>query len=203
MRRFKQVKRKEVIFDINEWNEIESQAKTLSMKTSEYIRRMALDGKIVNADFQSFAPVVNALRIIGVNINQIAKKSNEINSIYADDFKKFQEDYANLCLILSKTYSYHKSKLYPLHVKSRLMESFIPLRGFNRFGDGRFTQNQLTLFIFKYIAYSSGKISINSAVSAFTVPNTPSANSNVKMSLLKFLIVSVSVLSLIEINSSD
>ena len=102
MRKFKQVKRKEVIFDINEWNEIESQAKTLSMKTSEYIRRMALDGEIINADFQSFAPVVNALRIIGVNINQIAKKANEINSIYADDFKKIQEDYANLCHTLNQ-----------------------------------------------------------------------------------------------------
>ena len=102
MRRFKQVKRKEVIFDINEWNEIESQAKTLSMKTSAYIRRMALDGKIINADFQSFTPVVNALRIIGGNINQIAKKANEINSIYADDFEQFQEDYTNLCHTLNQ-----------------------------------------------------------------------------------------------------
>lgn len=106
MRKFKQVKRKEVIFDLNEWNEVESRANAISMKTSEYIRRMALDGQIINADFQSFTPVVNALRIIGGNINQIAKKANEINNIYADDFKKFQEDYANLCLMLSKTYSY-------------------------------------------------------------------------------------------------
>ena len=102
MRKFKQVKRKEVIFDINEWNEVESRANVISMKTSEYIRRMALDGKIINADFQSFTPVVNALRIIGGNINQITKKSNEINSIYADDFKKFQEDYASLCHTLNR-----------------------------------------------------------------------------------------------------
>ena len=105
MRKFKQVKRKEDIFDIDEWNAIESRADAISMKTSEYIRRMALDGKIINADFQSFTPVVNALRIIGGNINQIAKKSNEINSIYADDFKQFQEDYVSLCLMLSKIHS--------------------------------------------------------------------------------------------------
>lgn len=102
MRRFKQVKRKEVVFDLDEWNEVESRANAISMKTSEYIRRMALDGQIINADFQSFTPVVNALRIIGVNINQITKKSNEINSIYADDFKQFQEDYANLCHTLNR-----------------------------------------------------------------------------------------------------
>ena len=102
MRKFKQVKRKEVVFDISEWNAVESRANTVSLKTSEYIRRMALDGKIINADFQSFTPVVNALRIIGGNINQITKKSNEINSIYADDFKKFQEDYANLCHTLNR-----------------------------------------------------------------------------------------------------
>ena len=102
MRKFKQVKRKEVIFDINEWNEVESRANAISMKTSEYIRRMALDGKIINTDFQNFTPVVNALRIIGGNINQIAKKANQINSIYADDFKKFQEDYTSLCHTLNR-----------------------------------------------------------------------------------------------------
>jgi hypothetical protein len=102
MRRFKQVKRKEVVFDLNEWNEVESRADAISMKTSEYIRRMTLDGKIINADFQSFTPVVNALRIIGGNINQITKKANEINSIYADDFKQFQEDYASLCHTLNR-----------------------------------------------------------------------------------------------------
>ena len=102
MRKFKQVKRKEVVFDISEWNEVESRANAVSMKTSEYIRRMALDGKIINSYFQSLTPVVNTLRIIGVNINQIAKKANEINSIYADDLKKYQEDYASLCLMLNQ-----------------------------------------------------------------------------------------------------
>jgi len=102
MRKFKQVKRKEVVFDLSEWNAVESRADAISMKTSEYIRRMALEGKIINADFQSFTPVVNTLRIIGTNINQIAKKSNEINNIYADDFKQFQEDYSSLCHTLNQ-----------------------------------------------------------------------------------------------------
>jgi hypothetical protein len=102
MRKFKQVKRKEVVFNLNEWNMVESRANAISMKTSEYIRRMALDGQIINVDFQSFTPIVSALRIIDGNINQITKKANEINSIYADDFKQFQEDYANLCHTLNR-----------------------------------------------------------------------------------------------------
>ena len=105
MRKFKQVKRKEVIFDLNEWNEVESRANAISMKTSEYIRRMALDGQIINADFQSFTPVVNTLRIIGTNINQITKKANEINSVTVEDVEKLKGDYDEICLMLSKAYS--------------------------------------------------------------------------------------------------
>ena len=102
MRKFKQVKRKEVIFDLNEWNEVESRANAISMKTSEYIRRMALDGQIINADFQSFTPVVNTLRIIGTNINQITKKANEINSIYESDITELKEDYSEICHTLNQ-----------------------------------------------------------------------------------------------------
>ena len=46
MRKFKQVKRKEIIFDLAEWNEVKRRAEQISMTTSEYIRRMAVNGKI-------------------------------------------------------------------------------------------------------------------------------------------------------------
>ena len=81
MRKFKEVKRKEIIYSLSEWKHIEKAAAKVSMQTSEYIRRMSLDGKIVNLEMSNVTPVVNALRIIGNNINQIAKKANEINSI--------------------------------------------------------------------------------------------------------------------------
>ena len=38
---------------------------------------------------------------IGQNINQIAHKANEINSIYAGDYEKMREEYETLCRMLS------------------------------------------------------------------------------------------------------
>ncbi len=92
MRKFKQVKRKEIIFDLAEWNEVKRRAEQISMTTSEYIRRMAVNGKISRFKISDITPVINALRIIGGNINQVAKKSNEINSIYAEDIKILQNN---------------------------------------------------------------------------------------------------------------
>ena len=74
LRKFKEVKRKEIIFDMTEWKQIEKAAAKVSMQTSEYIRRMSLDGKVVHLEMSNVTPVVNALRIIGNNINQIVKK---------------------------------------------------------------------------------------------------------------------------------
>jgi hypothetical protein len=45
---------------------------------------------------------MNALRIIGSNINQIAKKANEINSIHAGDIEKLQEEYNSVCHTLNQ-----------------------------------------------------------------------------------------------------
>ena len=101
MRKFKEVKRKEIIYDLSEWKQIEKAAAKISMQTSEYIRRMSLDGKIVNLEMSNVIPVVNALRIIGNNINQIAKKANETNSIHADDLENIKNFQEEICRTLS------------------------------------------------------------------------------------------------------
>lgn len=74
MRKTKQIKRKEVIYSIEEWEEIKRLAETASLKTGTYIKRISLSGKINVIDLNEVTPVMNALRIIGNNINQIAKK---------------------------------------------------------------------------------------------------------------------------------
>ena len=83
MRKFKQVKRKEIIYSIDEWKVIEERATALSIKTGTYIKRISLENEIVCYELKEVAPLLNALRIIGSNINQIARKANEINNIYA------------------------------------------------------------------------------------------------------------------------
>ena len=101
MRKFKEVIRKEIIYSLSEWKQIEKAAAKVSMQTSEYIRRMSLDGEIKYLNMEGVTPVINAMRIMGNNINQIAKKANEVNSIYADDIKKLKEIQEGLCHILN------------------------------------------------------------------------------------------------------
>lgn len=101
MRRFKEVKRKEVIYDTREWAEVERRAASVSMQTSEFIRRMSIDGKINYLEMKNLAPLLNGMKIISNNINQIAKKANEINSVYAEDLEKIRKENAELCRLLS------------------------------------------------------------------------------------------------------
>ena len=102
MRRFKEVKRKEIIYDLEEWKKVEKLAAKASMQTSEYIRRMSLNGKLIFFDMSSVSHVLNAMRIVGNNINQIAKKANETNNIFADDVENLRKENAEFCHILSQ-----------------------------------------------------------------------------------------------------
>ena len=107
MRKTKQIKRKEVIYSIEEWEEIKRLAEIASLKTGTYIKRISLNGKINVIDLNEVTPVMNALRIIGNNINQIAKKANEINSIYAGDIEDLKENYEDICHNVVPRFPFH------------------------------------------------------------------------------------------------
>ena len=83
MRKYKQVKEKKVIYSLDEWAIIEQRAADLAIKTGTYIRRISVGGQITHYSVGDITTVMNALRIIGGNINQIAKKANETHSAYA------------------------------------------------------------------------------------------------------------------------
>ena len=102
MRKYKQVQRKEVIYSLDEWKQIEERATSVMMKTGTFIKRMSLDGHITYFNMSEVSDVMKALRIIGANINQIAKKANEINSIYAEDIDKLRKEYEELCHTLNQ-----------------------------------------------------------------------------------------------------
>ncbi|MCX4375876.1 MAG: plasmid mobilization relaxosome protein MobC [Lachnospiraceae bacterium] len=102
MRKYKQVKEKKVTYPIEEWKEVERRASALSMKTGTFIRQISVNGKITYYNLQNVSPLMNALRIIGGNINQIAKKANETNSIYAGDINTLKGEYENLCHMLNQ-----------------------------------------------------------------------------------------------------
>ena len=102
MRRFKKVKEKKVTYSLEEWQEVERRAADLSMKTGTYIKQISVNGQITYYNAKNVAPIMNALRIIGNNINQIAKKANETNSIYAEDVEKIRKENYLLCHTLNQ-----------------------------------------------------------------------------------------------------
>ena len=111
MRKFKQVKRKEIIFDLKEWEFVEKRAKQVQINTSDFIRRMATKGQIIIFDLKNVGELMKGLRIIGGNINQIAKKANETHSVYADDVKSLKLEVETLCRLLSQSLSEQQSNV--------------------------------------------------------------------------------------------
>lgn len=102
MRKYKQVKEKKITYSLEEWAEIERRAAAVSLKTGTYIKRISVDGRITYYNMKRVTPVINALRIIGSNINQIARKANEINSVYAEDVEKLRKEYEEICHTLNQ-----------------------------------------------------------------------------------------------------
>ncbi len=101
LRKYKLVKEKKITFPLEEWQEVERRAAALYMKTGTYIRKISVNGQIKYYNVKDIAPIMNALRIIGGNINQIAKKANEINSVYASDVVIIKESYDKVCHTLN------------------------------------------------------------------------------------------------------
>ena len=66
---------------------------------SAYMRKMAIDGYVVNLDLSDVRELVRLLRYCSNNLNQYTKKANETGSIYKadiDDLKHRQERLWNM-----------------------------------------------------------------------------------------------------------
>ena len=102
MRKYKQVKEKKVIYSLDEWKQVEERAASVLMKTGTFIRRMSLDGQINFYNMGDVNQIMNALRIIGGNINQIVKKANETHSVYAGTVEDLRKEVDALSRTLSQ-----------------------------------------------------------------------------------------------------
>lgn len=102
MRKYKQVHRKEVTYGLAEWKQIEERAASVMLKTGTFIKRMSLEGKIYYFDMREVSEVMKALRIIGANVNQIARKANDINNIYVDDVEALRKEVEEIGHILTR-----------------------------------------------------------------------------------------------------
>lgn len=98
-------KRKEIVFREDDWEIIKEKAAALNIDTTKYIVRAAVHGDTKNIDFKELAVLSRELNAIGNNINQLARKANEINNIYAEDYRQMKEAYERLCRMLNHAIS--------------------------------------------------------------------------------------------------
>ena len=61
-----------------------------------YLRKMAVDGYIVQLDMGSVVELVKLLRSISSNVNQIAKRCNETRNLYAEDVDDLRKGYTEV-----------------------------------------------------------------------------------------------------------
>ena len=61
-----------------------------------YLRKMAVDGYIVQMDMGDVVELVKLLRSISSNVNQIAHRCNETRNLYAEDVEDLRRGYAQL-----------------------------------------------------------------------------------------------------------
>ena len=55
-----------------------------------YLRKMAIDGYIINTDTAPIKQVYEEMHKIGVNINQIAKKVNTTGDLYPEEMEELK-----------------------------------------------------------------------------------------------------------------
>ena len=68
----------------------ERMAQTGITNTSAFIRKMAIDGYVINLDLSEVRELTRLLRICSNNLNQYARKAHETGSIYAVDIADLQ-----------------------------------------------------------------------------------------------------------------
>ena len=66
---------------------------------------MILDRDPIFYDMKEIAPLINGMRIISRNINQIVKKANETNNIYAEDVEILRKEVSELSRIVNVSLS--------------------------------------------------------------------------------------------------
>ena len=69
---------------------------------SAFLRKLALDGRIVLLDMDEIKTLVSLLRRTGANVNQIAKRVNSTGRIYENDLAEIQNRLGEVWLALDE-----------------------------------------------------------------------------------------------------
>ena len=87
---------------VDEEEKLLIQEKMKQLGTSQigaYLRKMEIDGYVINFDTTDIKTFSKELQKIGRNINQIAKRVNSTNSIYREDMEEIRERQKEIWLL--------------------------------------------------------------------------------------------------------
>ncbi|MGN0545958.1 MAG: plasmid mobilization protein [Acutalibacteraceae bacterium] len=86
-----------------EKNFIESKMKQFgSLNRSAYLRKIALDGYIINLNIPELKEIVSLLRYSSNNINQIAMKVNATGAVFQNEIEEIRKNQAALWNMLNR-----------------------------------------------------------------------------------------------------
>ena len=76
---------------------IEQKMKLVPTRNMEaYLRKMAIDGYIIQIDHADIKAMTAEIQKIGVNINHIARRVNDTGSVYQEDIEEIKGELAEI-----------------------------------------------------------------------------------------------------------
>ena len=72
---------------------------------STYLRKIATGGYLLNVDLSCFDKMLEDIHGVSKNINQIAKRINATNNIYAEDMQELKNNQKKIWQLLREIYS--------------------------------------------------------------------------------------------------
>ena len=92
---------------VEEKEGIAKRMQSLGMRNmSAYIRKMALNGYVINLDMSDFKEILRLLKINSNNLNQYTKRANETGSVYQEDINELLESQRNLVKMMGRMLEY-------------------------------------------------------------------------------------------------
>lgn len=72
---------------------------------SAYLRKMAIDGYLIQVDYSQFDKIGEQLTGVSRNINQIAKRINATDTVYAGDIREIKQKQEEIWQLLKSILS--------------------------------------------------------------------------------------------------
>ena len=94
-----------------------------TLNIAAYLRKIAIDGYIIQVDHADIRAMTAEIQKIGVNINQIAKRVNATSSVYQEDMEEIKGGFSTFFGDIASSSSMVSSRaLYRLMIKLRVLD---------------------------------------------------------------------------------